>query len=500
MRVLAVADDVADRRRRGARTPRRGWPTTAAVTGRVPASAAPGPGAGRARVDRPRPAGRGGQPGPGRGRGRRRRRAARSGRPGHPDRRGASAGRRGRPVPGPGGCGPWAAGSSTWSPPRSPRSSRDDCWPPRRPAPPGPRSCAAAGSVAGSASSSSRPRRRLRQAVHLPRGLHQPRRPEPGAAGSAAGIEDPQGPREDRRPYDQRLGAAFVSFLEAVDPQRLPLHGGDATTVLVTVQLDQLLADLRGGHHRRRAHLLLGRPAAWRAPPGSSRSCSTATGRPRRRPHLPPPFTPAQRRSSRSPSPPAGPTVATSPPPGAGPPRRQTLGRRHCTDLADGLLLCPFHHHRAHDARYDTLTPARRARPVRPADVRRSSGSSQVSLDGSRSGTPSEQRRGSGLCTQLLRSAPGRVVLLRVRWRARSAARPVPPSAHASAATCAVVAMGGAADPSAVVRPRPGWILSEPPGRPKRQSDQPETKKPRGSQDEARRHCGRCSPRRLRHR
>ena len=58
------------------------------------------------------------------------------------------------------------------------------------------------------------------------------------------GAEETAGPVEDRRPYDQRLGAAFAAFLEAIDPKRLPIHGGDATTIIVTVGLDQLRQDL----------------------------------------------------------------------------------------------------------------------------------------------------------------------------------------------------------------------------------------------------------------
>lgn len=181
-----------------------------------------------------------------------------------------------------------------------------------------------------------------------------PRRPEPGAADSAAGIEDPQGPREDRRPYDQRLGAAFVSFLEAVDPQRLPLHGGDATTVLVTVQLDQLLADLgvatiadepiSAGQARRLACTAGIIPVVL-----DGAGVVLDAGRTRRL------FTPAQRKILAVTQPtcradgcdiPAAWCEAHH----AG--RPWAAGGR--TDLADGLLLCPFHHHRAHDARYDT--------------------------------------------------------------------------------------------------------------------------------------------------
>ncbi|HEX7738577.1 MAG TPA: DUF222 domain-containing protein, partial [Marmoricola sp.] len=48
----------------------------------------------------------------------------------------------------------------------------------------------------------------------------------------------------DRLPYPRKLGQAFVSFLEAVDPKRLPLHGGDATAITVTISLDSLRREL----------------------------------------------------------------------------------------------------------------------------------------------------------------------------------------------------------------------------------------------------------------
>ncbi|MFI5627525.1 DUF222 domain-containing protein, partial [Nocardioides sp. NPDC051685] len=53
-------------------------------------------------------------------------------------------------------------------------------------------------------------------------------------------------------PYDRRLGLAFCQLLETLDPTRLPIHGGDATTVIVTIDLDQLrqeagIAQILGG-------------------------------------------------------------------------------------------------------------------------------------------------------------------------------------------------------------------------------------------------------------
>ena len=47
-----------------------------------------------------------------------------------------------------------------------------------------------------------------------------------------------------RLPYPKRMGQALAQFLESIDPQRLPIHGGDATTVIVTIPLASLQADL----------------------------------------------------------------------------------------------------------------------------------------------------------------------------------------------------------------------------------------------------------------
>ncbi len=47
-----------------------------------------------------------------------------------------------------------------------------------------------------------------------------------------------------RLPYPRRLGQALVEFLEAIDPQRLPIHGGDATTVIVTIPLASMRSEL----------------------------------------------------------------------------------------------------------------------------------------------------------------------------------------------------------------------------------------------------------------
>lgn len=165
-----------------------------------------------------------------------------------------------------------------------------------------------------------------------------------------------------RLPYPKRLGEAFCAFLESLDPTRLPVHGGDATTVVITIPLaslkkDLATADLIGAGlvpgdestgeaitaaQARRlactAHLI---PAVL-----GGDSIPLDLGRARRL------FSPGQRKALLI--------------------RDKTCRAEGCdvpgtwcdahhldpwthggkTDLADGVLLCNHHHHRAHDNAY----------------------------------------------------------------------------------------------------------------------------------------------------
>ncbi len=47
-----------------------------------------------------------------------------------------------------------------------------------------------------------------------------------------------------RLPYPRRMGEALCQFLESIDITRLPIHGGDATTLVITMSLDSLRAEL----------------------------------------------------------------------------------------------------------------------------------------------------------------------------------------------------------------------------------------------------------------
>jgi hypothetical protein len=168
------------------------------------------------------------------------------------------------------------------------------------------------------------------------------------------GPADGDGPA-DRVPPRRRLGQAFAAFLEAADPDRIPLHGGDATTVLVTIDLATLQSQLAG------VGLVADEPVsaaqARRLACGAQiipvvlggKSEILDLGRSRRL------FTPAQRKAMavrdrrcraehcQIPAAWCEAHHATNP---------WTTGGR--TDLDDGVLLCSWHHHRAHDPTYHT--------------------------------------------------------------------------------------------------------------------------------------------------
>jgi hypothetical protein len=157
----------------------------------------------------------------------------------------------------------------------------------------------------------------------------------------------------DRVPLPRRRGQAFCALLEAMPASSLPVHGGTATSVVVTLDLSQLrdglgLAGLSTGGritatearrlacNARLVPLVLG---------GAGEVLDL--GRARRL------FSPAQRkalavRDRRCRAEGCDIPAAWCEAHHAGRPWSQ--GGR--TDLADGVLLCSFHHHRAHDRRW----------------------------------------------------------------------------------------------------------------------------------------------------
>ncbi|MFD7073303.1 DUF222 domain-containing protein [Nocardioides sp. NPDC059952] len=156
----------------------------------------------------------------------------------------------------------------------------------------------------------------------------------------------------DYLPYDRRLGLAFCQLLETLDPARLPIHGGDATTVIVTIDIDQLRTEAGIGN------LVGGSPIT--AAEARRLACTASIipavlghdsevldlGRKERF------FSAAQRRALLLHS-------ATCEAEGCDIPG--TWAEAHhwiawakggATDLDNAALFCAHHHHRAHDSEY----------------------------------------------------------------------------------------------------------------------------------------------------
>ena len=158
----------------------------------------------------------------------------------------------------------------------------------------------------------------------------------------------------DRIPIARKRGQAFGTLLEAMDPKRVPVHGGDATTVIVTISLDELRKDLgtgdlgpadklTAGEVRRLACTANLIPAVL-----GGKSEVLDLGRSSRF------FKPAQRKAMiirdkecRA----EGCTIPAAWCEAHHWGRAWVNGGR--TDLNDGVLLCSWHHHRAHDNSFD---------------------------------------------------------------------------------------------------------------------------------------------------
>ena len=158
----------------------------------------------------------------------------------------------------------------------------------------------------------------------------------------------------DLLPLPRRRGEAFCSLLELVPADRLPVHGGTATSVMVSIDLDTLrtglgLAETSTGEliTAAQARRLACTASVIPAVLGGAGEVLDL-GRARRL------FSPAQRkamaiRDRRC-------RVEGCDIPAAWCEAHHAAtpwSRGGRTDLADGLLLCSFHHHRAHDRAWD---------------------------------------------------------------------------------------------------------------------------------------------------
>jgi hypothetical protein len=182
----------------------------------------------------------------------------------------------------------------------------------------------------------------------------------PVAADLRATAHDPVA----RLAYPKRMGQAFVQLLEALDPTRLPVHGGDATTLVVTIDFDALKAglatgdlvgaglvpgdDLTGDRITAAQARRLACTAKILPTVLGGHSLPLDLGRARRL------FTPAQRKALLI-------RDRTCRAEGCDTPgtwcEAHHLDPWHSggpTDLDNGVLLCHHHHHRIHDPGYRT--------------------------------------------------------------------------------------------------------------------------------------------------
>lgn len=155
-------------------------------------------------------------------------------------------------------------------------------------------------------------------------------------------------------PIGRKRGQAFAALLEALDPSRLPDHGGDATTVIVTVTLEALQQRLAA------AGVVTGDQGRISAGQARRLACSAAIvpavlgsagqvldlGRATRL------FSTAQRKALRLRDGRCRAEGCTVPAGWCDAHHWQPWSSGGPTDLDNGVLLCSYHHHRAHDDRY----------------------------------------------------------------------------------------------------------------------------------------------------
>ncbi|GAB3860679.1 HNH endonuclease signature motif containing protein [Nocardioides maradonensis] len=147
-------------------------------------------------------------------------------------------------------------------------------------------------------------------------------------------------------------GEAFCRLLETLDPKRLPDHGGDATTVMVTIDYDNLVNQvgsamlgttvISASEARRLACTARIIPVVL-----GGKAEPLDVGRSRRF-HTPPIRKAMRLRDKRCRA-----EGCSIPAAWCEAHHLKPWSEGGHTNLADGVLLCSHHHHRAHDTRYE---------------------------------------------------------------------------------------------------------------------------------------------------
>lgn len=171
-------------------------------------------------------------------------------------------------------------------------------------------------------------------------------------AGRAA--EPPASSPESRGPAHLQRGRAFAALLEHLDPAALPTHGGDATTVIITIGLAELRAQLAAGdvigHDVARLSASQVRRLACNAEliPAvlGTQGDVLDLGRASRL------FSRAQRKALRIRDQRCRAEGCDAPVSWTEMHHKDPWARGGPTDLDNGICLCSFHHHRCHDDAY----------------------------------------------------------------------------------------------------------------------------------------------------
>ena len=183
-----------------------------------------------------------------------------------------------------------------------------------------------------------------------------PRRAGSDGRPDAGGWRDPA--TGERLSYPRRLAHAFCALLEARSGAGLPQHGGDATTLMVMLDLDTLVAGLgvaelssgssiSAGEARRLACNAALVPVVLG---GDSQPLDL--GRSRRL------YSPPQRKAMAVRDRHCRAVGCDVPAAWCEAHHLHPWSRGGLTDLADGVLFCSFHHHCAHDPAYDLVRRA----------------------------------------------------------------------------------------------------------------------------------------------
>jgi hypothetical protein len=88
------------------------------------------------------------------------------------------------------------------------------------------------------------------EAYTNPRKTHSSETDQPTSCDPAAGDDGTLSSSPDpvqRLPRGRKLGQAFCTFLESLDPRALPRHGGDQTLLMICIDFKELCADLAAG-------------------------------------------------------------------------------------------------------------------------------------------------------------------------------------------------------------------------------------------------------------